>query len=81
MAYDPNRLADLAGRLRQLQTETAAVKAELPDAVQEALHHGVRQVEIVKTLGYTREQVRRLAMSPEARRRITSRSRHARSPN
>jgi hypothetical protein len=54
-------LARLAQRLRREQAKVDATRAELHAAIVKALHDGVRQVEVVRATGYTRERLRQLA--------------------
>ena len=54
-------LARLAERLRREQAKVDATRAELHAAIVQALHAGVRQVDVVRATGYTRERLRQLA--------------------
>jgi multidrug resistance efflux pump len=70
----PSRLDDAANAFRQAQAalidaraqvgeiraEVERARADLADAIVEAARSGVRQVEIVKRSGYTRERIRQL---------------------
>ncbi|MCW2641095.1 MAG: hypothetical protein JWP76_3401 [Dactylosporangium sp.] len=70
----PSRLDDAANAFRQAQAalidaraqvgeirdEVERTRADLADAIVEAARAGVRQVEIVKRSGYTRERIRQL---------------------
>lgn len=53
-----DRLAIYAQRRLQLINETETVRRLLAETVREAVAGGMRQVDIVKVTGYTREQVR-----------------------
>ena len=55
-----DRLVLYAQRRRQLIEETEEVRAKLADAIRDAAAAGMRQVDIVRTTGYTREQVRNI---------------------
>ncbi len=54
-------LARLAERLRREQAKVDATRAELHTAIVKALRDGVRQVDVVRATGYTRERLRQLA--------------------
>jgi hypothetical protein len=54
-------LARLAERLRREQAKADATRAELHAAIVKALQDGVRQVDVVRATGYTRERLRQLA--------------------
>jgi hypothetical protein len=54
-------LARLAERLRREQAKVDATRAELHAAIVKALQDGVRQVDVVRATGYTRERLRQLA--------------------
>ncbi|HEV7900190.1 MAG TPA: hypothetical protein VGP31_20350 [Planosporangium sp.] len=70
----PSGLDDAANHFRQAQSalinaraqvgparaEVEKARAELADAIVEAARSGMRQVEIVRRSGYTRESVRRI---------------------
>jgi hypothetical protein len=69
VTYDPDRLAQLGRRHRKLRDDLDAIRPELAEAIREAYAAGVAQVDIVKTTGYTRDQVRQICLPPELRRR------------
>jgi hypothetical protein len=54
-------LAALAERLRREQAQVDATRALLHAAIIEALQDGMRQVDVVRATGYTRERLRQLA--------------------
>ena len=54
------RLEIYATRRRQLINETAEVREKLADAIRAADAEGMRQVDIVRITGYTREQIRNI---------------------
>ena len=54
-------LARLAERLRREQAKVDATRAELHAAIVKALQDGVRQVDVARATGYTRERLRQLA--------------------
>jgi hypothetical protein len=60
-------LAALAERLRREQAKADATRAELHAAIVKALAEGMRQVDVVRATGYTRERLRQLA---EAARQV-----------
>lgn len=53
-------LRRLGAKRQKLETELEAVRAELPAAVRAATQEGMRQIDIVKATGYTREMIRRI---------------------
>lgn len=53
-------LADARTRVGQARAEVDRTREELAEAIVEAARSGVRQVEIVRRSGYTRESVRRI---------------------
>lgn len=55
-------LRRLGAKRQKLETELEAVRAELPDAVRAAAEEGMRQVDMVKATGYTREMIRRMQL-------------------
>ena len=55
-----DRLALYATRRLQLIQETEEVRVALADAIRAAVAAGMRQVDIVRVTGYTREQVRNI---------------------
>jgi hypothetical protein len=50
----------LGAKRVKLEAELEAVRTELPEAVRAATQEGMRQVDIVKATGYTREMIRRM---------------------
>ena len=54
-------LAALAEKFRQEQARVAATRAQLHAAIVKALRAGVRQVDVARATGYTRERLRQLA--------------------
>jgi hypothetical protein len=54
-------LARLAERLRREQAKVDATRVELHAAIVKALQDGVRQVDVARATGYTRERLRQLA--------------------
>lgn len=54
-------LATLAERLRREQARVDATRAELHAAIVKALGDGMRQVDVARATGYTRERLRQLA--------------------
>lgn len=60
MGYDATRLNQLGKRMRRLRDETETLRPDLHAEILAALAAGVRQVEIVKATGYTRDAIRQL---------------------
>lgn len=60
MAYDTSRLADLGDRHQQTRAAYEQARDELLPEVHAALAAGVRQVDIVKMTGLTRERIRQI---------------------
>lgn len=58
-------LRRLGSRRQRLQAELDEIRPQLVDAIRAAAAEGVRQVEIVKATGYTREMVRRIVGKDE----------------
>jgi predicted nucleotidyltransferase len=58
---EPNpEIARLAARRGRLETQLKEVRANLVDLIREDKLRGVRQVDLVKAAGLTREQIRRI---------------------
>jgi len=57
---DQATLMTRADRLREFRDKAEAARLLLADAIKEAAAEGMRQVDIVKATGYTREQVRQI---------------------
>lgn len=55
---DEATLKTRAERLHDLRSDAEAERAQLAEAIREAAANGMRQVDIVRATGYTREQVR-----------------------
>jgi hypothetical protein len=55
---DEVTLKTRADRLHDLRDKAEAERADLAEAIREAAAGGMRQVDIVRATGYTREQVR-----------------------
>lgn len=53
-------LRKLGARRQELQSELDGLRPELVDAIRAAAAEGMRQIDIVKATGYTREMVRRI---------------------
>jgi multidrug resistance efflux pump len=53
-------LADARGRVNQARADIEQARVELAEAIVDAARAGMRQVEIVRRSGYTRESVRRI---------------------
>lgn len=53
-------LDDAASRYHLAQEEIDMARFELIEAIREARNEGMRQVDIVKATGWTREQIRRV---------------------
>lgn len=66
MAYDTAQLARLGKRHQQLRTEMEAVRPELTAEILAAVEAGVRQVDIVKMTGYTRDAIRQMVNKTKA---------------
>jgi predicted transcriptional regulator len=49
-----------AAEFRRIQTDLAAARAKLADAIVEAARAGMKPTEIIRLSGYTREHVRRI---------------------
>lgn len=60
MADELAKLADAARAFRRAEATLEKRRMDLADAIVEAAIAGVRQSEIVKITGYTREHVRRI---------------------
>jgi len=56
----PKLLARLAGHYRKQLDEADRARIDLADSIREAAAAGLRQADIVRATGYTREQVRRI---------------------
>lgn len=54
------KLHSLGDRRRRLQAELDEIRPQLVDLIRAAAAEGIRQVEIVRATGYTREMVRRI---------------------
>lgn len=61
MTYDATRLRQLGKRMQRLRDDTEALRPDLHAEILAALAAGVRQVDIVKATGYTRDAIRQLA--------------------
>jgi hypothetical protein len=61
MDYDTKRLAALGKRMQRLREDADALRPQLTEEILAALHAGVRQVDIVKMTGYTRDAIRQMA--------------------
>lgn len=61
MGYDTTRLAQLGKRMQRLRDDTEALRPDLHAEILAALAAGIRQVEVVKMTGYTRDAIRQLA--------------------
>lgn len=55
---DEDTLRGQAEHLRALRDEAGLARTTLADSIREAAAAGMRQVDIVRATGYTREQVR-----------------------
>jgi len=53
-------LADARGRVGSARTQVDRARVELAEAIVDAARSGMRQVDIVRVSGYTRESVRRI---------------------
>lgn len=53
-------LRSLGDRRQRLQAELDKIRPQLADLIRAAHAEGLRQVDIVKATGYTREMVRRI---------------------
>jgi hydrogenase maturation factor len=53
-------LIDARAQVGQIRAEVDRTRAELADAIVEAAKSGMRQVEIVRRSGYTRERIRQI---------------------
>lgn len=62
MAYNRKRLDDLGARFRSLRDEIEELRPRLAEEIRAAHAAGVKQVDIVKATGYTRELVRRICL-------------------
>ena len=60
MTEPSTTLAAAARRRLKAETELKAARADLAEAIRADAAAGVRQVDIVKLTGYTREQIRRI---------------------
>lgn len=58
--YDTTRLEQLAKRYKRHTAEVDAIRPDLQTEVLAALAAGVRQVEITRITGWTRDNVRQL---------------------
>jgi hypothetical protein len=56
-----DQILGLLARLRADQERTDATRKELHTAILDALHAGVRQADIARATGYSRERLRQLA--------------------
>ena len=61
MGYDTTRLAQLGKRHQKLREEAEAVRVQLAAEILAAVDADVRQVDIVKATGYTRDAIRQMA--------------------
>lgn len=59
-------LSTLGARRQELQDELDELRPVLAEEIRAAAARGVRQVEIVKATGYTREMVRRILLDRKA---------------
>jgi len=57
---DMETLGKFAKGYKRLTEETISARWYLANAIREAAANGMRQVDIVKATGYTREQIRRI---------------------
>jgi hypothetical protein len=55
------QLAKALAAHQRAELQLALARAELHTAIAEQLRRGVRQAELVKVTGYTREHIRRIA--------------------
>ena len=55
-----DHLRRLGAKRLKLETDLDNVRTDLAAAVRAASHEGMRQVDIVKATGYTREMIRRI---------------------
>jgi hypothetical protein len=60
-------LASLGARFQREQAQLEATRVELHACIVASIEAGVRQVDIVKATGYTRERLRQLAKEAQAR--------------
>jgi len=58
----------VAAMLGEVQAEAEAARAELDDAIAEAIDLGVTQAELADALGVTRETIRRATRRAQARK-------------
>lgn len=58
-----SELEKIAGEYRQAKATFDGVRGRLADAIVTAARNGVRQSEIVRVTGYTRERVRQICRS------------------
>jgi hypothetical protein len=65
MEYDTKRLASLGKRMQRLREDVDALRPQLAEEILSALDAGVRQVDIVKMTGYTRDAIRQMARRAE----------------
>lgn len=61
--YDVARLAELGKRYEQERAAAEATRKELTPEIVAAARAGVRQVEIVRATGLTRERVRQICLA------------------
>jgi len=55
-----DHLRRLGAKRLKLEADLENVRADIASAVRAASHEGMRQVDIVKATGYTREMIRRM---------------------
>ncbi len=63
MTYDTRRLAQLGARHQDARAAYESAKAEMLPEVEAAIRANVRQVDIVKMTGLTRERIRQIERS------------------
>lgn len=67
MEYDTARLAELGRRRRRLRTELAKISQELAEEIPKAAEADIKQAEIVRLTGMTRESVVQLCLPEDQR--------------
>ncbi len=63
---DKSSLAHMTHRYRDAETRADILRGELAEAIRQASREGMPQKDICEATGYTRQQVRRIAIANEA---------------
>lgn len=62
MNCEEQQVRTAIARLERLEAQTKAARADVATAVNAALDAGMKQVQLVRITGYSREHIRRIAL-------------------